>query len=77
MTIKRDDITHKMIVGKVVAGEFVGTDDTEGREPGTYITIRLDEGAPLAAGPVAVTYLPLDWVKPWEPSGWLDKYGPF
>lgn len=54
-------IDGKRFVGKVVAGEFVVTDDEDGRPPGTYITIRLDDpDAQLVGGRVQVTYLPPD-----------------
>ena len=56
----RDDIAGKTAHGKVVAGEFVSASDEDGREPGTYVTIRFDDpDAVLVGGPVAVTYLPL------------------
>lgn len=51
----------KEVIGKIVAGEFVEADDEQGRAPGTYITIRLDDPSEgLVAGPVKVTYLPID-----------------
>jgi hypothetical protein len=55
-----DHYAGKTIRGEVVAGEFVGTKDEEGREPGIYITIKLaDQKTAIVGGPVDVTYLPL------------------
>jgi len=51
-------IDGRTVRGRVVAGEFVDAGDDQGRRPGTYITIRLDDPrASLVAGPVQVTYI--------------------
>lgn len=43
--------------GTVQSGEFVEDDDEEGRKPGVYITIRLDDpNAQIMAGRVVVSY---------------------
>jgi hypothetical protein len=56
-----DNYTGRSFDGRVVAGEFVGHDDADGRAPGTYVTIRLDDPkAGLVGGPARVTYLPLN-----------------
>jgi hypothetical protein len=56
-----ENYTGRSFDGRVVAGEFVGPDDADGRAPGTYITIRLDDiNAGLVGGPARVTYLPLN-----------------
>jgi hypothetical protein len=56
-----DNYTGRSFDGRVVGGEFVSVCDPDGRDPGTYITIRLDDPkAGLVGGPARVTYLPLD-----------------
>jgi hypothetical protein len=56
-----DNYTGRSFDGRVVAGEFVDHDDADGRAPGTYVTIRLDDpNAGLVGGPARVTYLPLN-----------------
>lgn len=55
-----DHHAGKIIDGEVVAGEFVGKDDEEGREPGVYVTIKLrNERTAIVGGPVQITYLPM------------------
>lgn len=57
---KYDHYAGRTVIGEVVAGEFVGKDDEEGRDPGVYITIQLkDERTAIVGGPVEVTYLPM------------------
>lgn len=46
------------IVGTVNSAEFLQAGDDEDREPGTYLTIRLDDkDCAIMAGRVAVRYL--------------------
>jgi hypothetical protein len=53
--------TGRSFDGRVVAGEFVDHNDADGRAPGTYVTIRLDDPkAGLVGGPARITYLPLN-----------------
>lgn len=44
------------IIGQMAAVEFVEDDDEEGREAGTYITIRVPDGHAWRAGAVVVRY---------------------
>lgn len=55
------------LTGRVSSGEFVRNSDPcqecdmyccSVREPGTYITIRLDDDAPLTGGRVTITWEP-------------------
>lgn len=55
-----DKYAGKTVRGEVCAGEFVGADDEDGRDPGVYITIKLTgERKAIVGGPVSITYLPL------------------
>jgi hypothetical protein len=46
--------------GVMQSVEFVDEHDEQGREPGTYITIRLNENLPIGAGRVRVEYVTPD-----------------
>lgn len=43
--------------GTLDSVEFVGDDDPDGREPGTYVTVKLDDNKRIHPGRVRVEYI--------------------
>jgi len=46
-----------MMDGTIYSAEFITDEDDDEREPGTYITIRLDANERIGAGRVRVEYI--------------------